>query len=94
MQITTAPGYDHPTVVAQVAATVANNINGLGLGNPLPFTLLASWAYSVAGVTAVDAVLLNGLSGDSASLVATKPTQDGATTIAYATIKCRSAIVS
>jgi hypothetical protein len=94
MQLTTAPGYDHPTVVAQVAAILAENINGLGLGNPLPFSILASWAYAVPGVTAVADVLLNGNSGDSASLVATKPTQDNSQTIAYATIKCSSAIVS
>jgi phage-related baseplate assembly protein len=94
MQITTAPGYDHATVVAQVAALLATNINSLGLGNPLPYSILASWAYTVPGVTAVSAVELNGESGDSASLSATRLTQDGQQAIAYATIKCASAIVS
>lgn len=87
MQITTATGYDHDTVVAQVVATVTNNINALGLGNQLPWSILASWAYSVAGVTAVSAVTLNGGSGDAATISPTMLTQDRTTQIAYATIK-------
>lgn len=94
MTIATAAGYNHATVVAQVAALLATNINSLGLGNPLPFSILASWAYSVPGVTAVTGVTLNGQSGDSASLSATKATNDNLQTIGFATIKCNSAIVS
>ena len=94
MIIATATGFDHPTVVGVVAATVANNINALGLGNSLPWTELAAWAYSVAGVTSVSAVLLNSQSGDGASLSATKTSQDGYATIGYATIKCQQVLVS
>ena len=94
LQIATASGYDHPTVVAQVAETIAFNINALGLGVSLPYTQIAAWAYSVPGVTSVTAVQLNGLMGDAATLSATKATQDGLSTIAYATIKCTSCIVS
>jgi|SRR5215472_14736153 len=94
MIITTAPNFDHPTVCAQVAATVALNINGLGVGNNLPWSALAAWAYSVTGVTSVTSVLLNGSSGDAASLAATRLTQDGYTQIPYATIKCAEVLVS
>jgi uncharacterized phage protein gp47/JayE len=94
MIITTAPNFDHPTVSAQVAAIVAQNINGLGIGNNLPWTALAAWAYSVTGVTSVTAVLLNGLSGDLASLSASRTSQDGYAQIPYATIKCAEVLVS
>lgn len=90
MQIKTAIGYDHNTVVAQVAATVAFNINSLGLANPLSTNQLAAWAYTVPGVVpgnGVSNVLLNGISGDAATLTATKPSQDGNAIIGYATIK-------
>jgi len=49
MILTTAQGYTHSVVVAQVAALIATNINSLGLGNPLPWSILSSWAYSVPG---------------------------------------------
>jgi uncharacterized phage protein gp47/JayE len=94
MQLTTSPDYDHNTVVAQVAALVALNINSLGLGNTLPWSILASWAYSVPGVTAVSNVLLNGGAGDSATITPTKPTQDGTSEIAYATIKAGTMTIS
>jgi len=94
MNLTTAPGYDHNTVVAQVAAAIATNIDSLGLGNTLPFSILAGWAYAVPGVTSVAAVELNGLTGDAASLSATKLTSDGQNTISYATIKCQTTIIS
>jgi Baseplate J-like protein len=87
MQLTTAAGYDHNTVVSVVAALIATNINSLGLGVTLPFTLLSAWAYSVPGVTQVSAVTLNGSSGDGASLSPTKATQDGFISIGYATVK-------
>ena len=94
LQVATAPGYDHQTVVAQVAALMALNINSLGLGNSLPYTKLAGWAYSIPGVTDVTAVLLNGASGDSASINAYRLAVDGNTQIGYATIKCQSVIIS
>jgi hypothetical protein len=94
LQITTAPGFDHATVVAAVSATIALNINNLGLGNSLPNSIIASWAYSVPGVTAVTGVLLNGQYGDPSTLSATKLTNDGNASIGFATVKCSSVIVS
>jgi hypothetical protein len=84
MIIATAAGYDHNTVCGLVAQALEDNINLLGLGNGLDFAILASWAYMVPGVTKVSSVLLNGLSGDAASIAANP----------QATIKCQSAIVS
>lgn len=94
LQIQVAPGYDLNTLISQVEATIATNINGLGLGNTLEYGMIYSWAYSVPGVTNVTAVELNGLTGDAASLLATKTAADGSTQIGYATIKCASCIVS
>jgi phage-related baseplate assembly protein len=94
MTLTTAFGYDHNTVVAQVAALIATNINSLGLGNELPWSLLASWAYSIPGVTIVSNVTLNGTGGDAASIVPTKKTQDGKNAISYATVKAGAITVS
>lgn len=94
MQITTGVGYDHNTVVAQVEALIGTNIKSLGLGNPLPFSILSAWAYSVPGVTQVSGVLLNGASGDAASMLATKLTQDGTFKIKFATIKPGTITVS
>jgi uncharacterized phage protein gp47/JayE len=69
-QITTAAGYDHGTVLSQVVAAMGANINGLGLGNGLPFSVLSSWVYAVPGVINVKSMLLNGVSGDGASIAA------------------------
>src|SRR5690348_13551664 len=87
MTITTATGYDHNTVVAEVVAAIQNNINSLGLGNPLPWSILAGWAYAIPGVTMVQNVLLNGVSGDAATLITYKLTQDRTFQIQYATVK-------
>jgi len=87
MQITTATGYDHPTVVAQVAAAVATNINSLGLGVSLPWSQLLPWAYAIPGVTDVAAVFLNGATGDPASINAFRLTTDGNAQIKAFTIK-------
>lgn len=84
MIVTTGPGYDHNTVCGLVAQALEDNINLLGLGNGLDFAILASWAYTVSGVTRVSSVLLNGLSGDAASIAPNE----------QVTIKCQSAIVS
>lgn len=94
MQITTAANIDHNFVVAEVAAALATNIDSLGLGVPLPWSILSSWAYDVTGVVSVQNVLLNGNTGDIASLITTKPTLDGFTTINYITIKAGIVIVS
>lgn len=87
MSITTATGYDHDTVVAQVVATITNNINALGLGNSLPWSILAGWAYSVPGVTMVQNVQLNGVTGDAATIITYKLTNDRTFQIQYATVK-------
>jgi uncharacterized phage protein gp47/JayE len=84
MVVTTAPGYDHNTVIGLVAQALEDNINLLGLGNGLDFAILSSWAYTVPGVTRVSSVVLNGLSGDAASIASNE----------QVTIKCQSAIVS
>jgi hypothetical protein len=89
-----ASGYDEPTVESIVATTIAQNINGLGLGVSLPWSQIAGWAYDVAGVNNVTAVLLNSLSGDAASLSATRTTLDGLTQIPFATIKCSEVLVA
>lgn len=94
MEIETAQGYDHNSVVAAVTAAVTANINGLGLGNSLPYSILSAWAYQVPGVTKVSGVLLNGQSGDAASISATRATQDGQSTIADKTIKAGTIAVS
>jgi uncharacterized phage protein gp47/JayE len=93
MQITTAAGYAHNTVVAAVIAAITANINALGLGNPLPYSILSSWAYQVTGVTQVSGIFLNSLSGDAASMIATRTTNDGFGTIADKTIKAGSIMV-
>jgi hypothetical protein len=84
MSIQTALGYDHNTVTGLVAQAVENNINSLGLGNGLDFWVLSNWAYTVPGVTGISAVLLNGISGDGASIAANE----------QITIKCNSCVVS
>jgi phage-related baseplate assembly protein len=94
MTLGTAAGYTHSVVVSQVAATIADNINALGLGNTLEYGMLYSWAYSVPGVTNVTGVLLNGQSGDSASILATVPTQDDLGTIGKYTVKAGAIVVS
>lgn len=94
MQIATAQGFDHNAVVAAVTAAIAAGINGLGLGNSLPYSILSAWAYQVPGVTQVSGVLLNGASGDGASISATRPTNDGLSTIADRTIKAGTVTVS
>lgn len=94
MAIVTAAGYVHNTVCAQVAALGAANINALGLGNGLPWSILSSWAYSVPGVIGVSDVYLNDETGDSAS-IAGAPTQSGVfSTAKLQTIKCNNFDVS
>jgi uncharacterized phage protein gp47/JayE len=59
------PGYDQPTVIAQVVAALSLYINGLGLGNPLNFTRLEQVAYDASnGVVNVTSVTLNGVALD------------------------------
>ena len=68
MTITTAAGYDHATLVAQVTAALGNYINALPLGGPLAWSRLAQVAYDASpGVTNVSAVLINGGTADIAT---------------------------
>ena len=64
MTLTTLTGYDHNTVVGEVATLISANITALGLGAGLPYTQLSAWAYSVAGVSNASAILLNGATND------------------------------
>ena len=65
MSLTTAPGYVHGTVVAQVVAALQKAINTLSLGVAFPFTRLAQIAYDASpGVTNVTGVQLNGTTAD------------------------------
>lgn len=69
MTITTATGYVHATVVAQVQAALQTYINSLAIGQTLSYTRMAQVAYDAsAGVTNVTGTTLN---GGTADLVAT-----------------------
>lgn len=67
MTITTASGYTHSTVAAQVQAALIEYINAIATtasGATLPYTSLPAQAYAIAGVTNVSNVLLNGATSD------------------------------
>jgi hypothetical protein len=70
MTITTAPGYLHTTLVAQVVAAVTSYINGLGLGatptlGQLSYLRLSQVAFDASpGVIDVTAYTLNGVAAD------------------------------
>lgn len=59
MSVTTAAGYTHANVVAAVVTALTDYVNALGVGVTLPYTILASIAYGVAGVINVSGVTLN-----------------------------------
>lgn len=65
MLITTAAGYDHPTLVGLVGTAIRNYINSLTLGTTLAYSRLAQIAYDASpGVTNVTSVTLNGGTAD------------------------------
>ena len=65
LSITTAPGYDHATLVADVVTALQLYINTLPLGTPLNYTRLAQVAYDTSpGVTNVNGMLINGTTFD------------------------------
>lgn len=66
MEITTAPGFDNPTVVGNVSLALSAFVNALPLGAGLPYNQLAAVAFGVAGVTNATAILLNGTTADIA----------------------------
>ena len=53
-----------------MGAAIGAGIASLTQGAGLQYGSLYSWALAVPGVTAVNAVLLNGSSGDAASIAA------------------------
>jgi uncharacterized phage protein gp47/JayE len=62
MTITSAAGFIHSSVVAAVVAALEAQINALPIGADLPYTFLASIAYSVPGVaTVASGYTLNGV---------------------------------
>jgi uncharacterized phage protein gp47/JayE len=62
MTLTSAPGFIHGTVTAAVQAAIIAAINALPIGADLPYTFLASIAYSVPGVAIVSSgYTLNGV---------------------------------
>lgn len=68
MTITTASGYIHGTVVAEVTTAITTYINALTLGQPLTYSRLTQLAYDASpGVTNVTGVTLNGATADLAA---------------------------
>jgi phage-related baseplate assembly protein len=94
LNIQIATGFDPGTVEAAVSANIANFINSLGLGNDLEFTMIAGPAYAIAGVVKVTNIQINSESGDAASILASKLSQDGLTAIPYATVKASNVAIS
>jgi len=70
MTLVVASGYVRNDVIAAVAAQIEAKIAAIGLGGGVGFYDLSTWAKSVPGCTDVTDVLLNGASGDTASIVA------------------------
>ncbi|RFB80027.1 baseplate J/gp47 family protein [Methylovirgula sp. 4M-Z18] len=64
MAITTASGYVHQNVVAQVAAALGTAIANVGLENTLAYNLLPSIAFGVPGVANVSSVVMNSTAAD------------------------------
>lgn len=65
MVISTAPGYDHTTLVGLVGTAIRNYINSLTLGQTLTYSRLAQVAYDASpGVTNVTSVTLNSGTAD------------------------------
>lgn len=69
MTLTTAAGYSHATVAAQVKTALQNYINGLPLGQSLSYARLTQIAFDTVpgGVTDVQNVLVNGGTGNVAA---------------------------
>jgi uncharacterized phage protein gp47/JayE len=66
MTITSASGFNHGTVAANVSLAISAFINALGLGNGLPYTQLAAVAFGVPGVTNASSILPNSATADIA----------------------------
>jgi phage-related baseplate assembly protein len=60
LSVTVASGYTASTVLTAVQSAVVSMVNGLGLGNSLPFYRIAASAFGAsAGVENVSAITLN-----------------------------------
>ncbi|HEY1772419.1 MAG TPA: baseplate J/gp47 family protein [Gammaproteobacteria bacterium] len=81
MTITTAPGYTHSVIVAAVTAAIEAYVNALAVGATLPYTILASIAYSYGGGGIVTNVTGVGLNSGTSDLVPT-----GKQVIKYGTV--------
>lgn len=65
LAISTAPGANHASVVATVAAAIQAYINGMEMGETLAYSRLAQIAYAASpSVTNVTSILLNGGTAD------------------------------
>lgn len=72
LTITVAQGVSKAITQGIVAAAVVAYVDGLGIGDPLPYSIIGKIAYdSVPGgqITNVSGILINGQFGDFASLV-------------------------
>lgn len=64
-QITISPDYDEATIISQTETALNNYINGLKIGEGLPYTRVAQIIYNVSiGITDVTAIVLNGGTSD------------------------------
>jgi uncharacterized phage protein gp47/JayE len=63
---TIAPGYYAPNVIAVASATIAANINALGLGNGIGYFNVGAWALAIPGITQIDNLTVNGSTADIA----------------------------
>jgi uncharacterized phage protein gp47/JayE len=75
LTLAVAPGYYRPNVVAALSATIAANINSLGLGAGLGYFNVGAWALAVPGVAGIDNLTVNLGTAD----IAPSP---------YSTLKC------
>ncbi|MDR3520438.1 MAG: baseplate J/gp47 family protein [Acidocella sp.] len=67
MNIVTAAGISHQTVIALVAGAIESYVAGLGVGATLSYTRLAQLAYAASiSVTNVSNIMLNGSTSDLA----------------------------
>lgn len=65
LSVTVASGYTASTVLTAVQSAIAAMVNGLGLGNSLPFYRIAASAFGAsAGVENVSAITLNAGTSD------------------------------
>jgi uncharacterized phage protein gp47/JayE len=68
LNITTAAGVSHQTVIALVAGAIETYVAGLGVGVGLNYTRLALLAYAASGsITNVSNIWLNGATADLSS---------------------------